>query len=257
MKEGQKLWTREELILAVNLYCKIPFGKLHRGNPDVINLADIIGRTPNSVAYKLVNFASLDPTLKSRGIKGASNVSRLDKQVWDEFFNNLEELSYLSEVMQANFNKSGVDKVVNTPEIDFLIEGKTRDQLIKARIQQSFFRSTVLASYNFTCCITGIQNPAFLIAGHIKPWSVDSKNRLNPSNGISINALHDKAFECGLLTITTDYKIQISSKMFAEKNKPNIEDFFLKYHQKEMILPARFLPDTAFLEYHNNYRFIP
>ena len=75
MKEGQKLWTREELILAINLYCKLPFGKLHSRNPEIINLAKLIGRTANSVAYKLVNFASLDPSLKARGIKGAANAT--------------------------------------------------------------------------------------------------------------------------------------------------------------------------------------
>jgi putative restriction endonuclease len=79
MKEGQKLWTREELILAINLYCTIPFGRLHKLNPEVKSLAILIGRTPSSVAYKLVNFASLDPSLKARGIKGASNASNLER----------------------------------------------------------------------------------------------------------------------------------------------------------------------------------
>ncbi|HRF38987.1 MAG TPA: hypothetical protein PK198_09360, partial [Saprospiraceae bacterium] len=55
MKKGQKLWTREELILAINLYCKTPFGKLHSRNPDVIQLSKLLGRTPSSIAYKLVN----------------------------------------------------------------------------------------------------------------------------------------------------------------------------------------------------------
>jgi putative restriction endonuclease len=85
MKEGQTLWSRDELILAINLYCKLPFGRLHRGNSGVIHLAKLIGRTSNSVAYKLVNFASLDPSLKARGIKGASNASNLDKEIWNEF----------------------------------------------------------------------------------------------------------------------------------------------------------------------------
>jgi hypothetical protein len=46
MKAGQKLWTKEELILAVNLYCKLPFGRLHHRNPEIIDLASLIGRTP-------------------------------------------------------------------------------------------------------------------------------------------------------------------------------------------------------------------
>ncbi len=81
MKERQRLWTREELILAINLYCKLPFGRLHRNNPEIIHLAKLIGRTNSSVAYKLVNFASLDPSLQARGIKGAPNASNLDKEI--------------------------------------------------------------------------------------------------------------------------------------------------------------------------------
>ena len=73
MKEGQKHWTKDELILAINLYCKLPFGKMHGRNPEIIQLANFIGRTPSSIALKLGNFASFDPTLKERGIKGASN----------------------------------------------------------------------------------------------------------------------------------------------------------------------------------------
>jgi len=42
MRNTQNLWTREELILAINLYCKLPFGKLHRLNPQVIQLSGLI-----------------------------------------------------------------------------------------------------------------------------------------------------------------------------------------------------------------------
>ena len=202
MKEGQKLWTRDELILAINLYCKLPFGRLHQRNPDVINLANLIGRTPGSVAFKLVNFASLDPSLKARGIKGASNASILDKEIWKEFFNHWDILPYESEKLLAKFEDTTIEKLNHIPEDELPKEGKTRDQIVKVRVNQNFFRSSILASYNNTCCITGIQQTEFLIAGHIKPWSLDEKNRLNPRNGIAINALHDKAFESGLITIT-------------------------------------------------------
>jgi putative restriction endonuclease len=63
MKVGQRLWTKEELILAINLYCKLPFGKLHRNNTEIVKLSAILGRTASSIAFKLVNFASLDPSL--------------------------------------------------------------------------------------------------------------------------------------------------------------------------------------------------
>jgi putative restriction endonuclease len=112
----------------------------------------------------------------------------------------------------------------------------------------------ILASYNNTCCITGIQQPEFLIAGHIRPWGIDEKNRINPRNGIAINALHDKAFETGLITITPEYKIKVSSILKKQKSMA-VENYFLKYENKDIILPSRFLPDKEFLKYHYEERF--
>lgn len=255
MKEGQKLWTREELILAINLYCKIPFGKLYHRNPAIIALAKLIERTPSSVAFKLVNFASLDPSLQARGIKGASNSSKLDKEIWKEFFNHWDILPYESEKLLAQFKHTTVEKLNHIPDQELPKEGKTREQMVKVRVNQSFFRASILASYNNTCCITGIDRPELLIAGHISPWGKDEKNRLNPRNGIAMNALHDKAFESGLITITTDYKIKISQSLLNQKKSQSVVDYFIRYHNQPMILPSRFLPDIDFLKYHNEQRF--
>ena len=255
MKAGQKLWTREELILAINLYCKLPFGRLHSRNPDVIHLANLIGRTANSVAFKLVNFASLDPSLQARGIKGAVNTSNLDREIWKEFFNHWDVLPYESEKLLAKLENISIEKLINLSEDELPPKGKTRDQIVKVRVNQSFFRSSILAAYNYTCCITGIQQTELLIAGHIRPWGIDEKNRLNPRNGISINALHDKAFESGLLTITPEYKIKISSILMKQHKSSYIENYFLKYNNQNIILPSRFIPDKKFLEYHNQIRF--
>ncbi|MBN1116676.1 MAG: HNH endonuclease [Bacteroidales bacterium] len=254
MKKGQRLWTRDELILAINLYCKLPFGKLHSHNPQVIHLSELINRTPSSVAYKLVNFASLDPSLKARGIKGASNASKLDKAIWEEFYNNWEELPYESELLLSKIEDKPIE-IVSNIDINDLPVGKTRERVVKVRINQSFFRSSILASYNNTCCITGLNQSELLIAGHIKPWSEDEKNRLNPRNGIAINALHDKAFENGLITITPEYKIKVSSILLKQKRIEIIEKYFLQYENKDIYLPSRFLPDVEFLKYHNNEKF--
>jgi len=254
MKKGQRLWSRDELILAINLYCKLPFGRLHRLNPDVIHLAELIDRTPSSVAYKLVNFASLDPSLKARGIKGASNVSKLDKAIWSEFYNNWDDLPYESETLLSKVEKKPVEEL-NNINVKELPTGKMREQIVKVRVNQSFFRSSILASYNNTCCITGINQSELLIAGHIKPWSIDKKNRLNPRNGIAINALHDKAFEFGLITITPDYKIKVSSTLLKQKKSASLEKYFFQYDNKDIIPPSRFLPDVEFLKYHNDNTF--
>ena len=46
-------WTREELILAFNLYWQLGFGKMHSRTPEIIHLANIIGRTANAIAIRL------------------------------------------------------------------------------------------------------------------------------------------------------------------------------------------------------------
>ena len=145
MKKGQKLWSREELILAINLYCKLPFGKLHKGNPDIVKLSSLIGRTPSAVAYKLVNFSSLDPSLQARGIKGASNVSKLDKEIWNEFYMDWDNLPYEGEKLRAMFENSTVEAITEIDESEIPKEGKERESTVKARVNQSFFRKTVLS----------------------------------------------------------------------------------------------------------------
>ncbi|MCC6372898.1 MAG: HNH endonuclease [Bacteroidia bacterium] len=254
MKEGQKLWTKEELILAINLYCKLPFGKLHNRNLEIIELAKLIGRTSGSVAFKLVNFASLDPSLKARGIKGATNSSKLDKEVWDEFYNHWDVLPYESEKLLAKLKHTSVEALNQIPETDLPREGKMREQLVKTRVNQSFFRRSVLSAYNNACCITGLERPELLVAGHIMKWSEDEKNRLNPQNGLSLNNLHDKAFENGLISITPEYRIKIASVLKKDKNKMVVQNFH-RFENRSIFLPARFLPDKDFLEHHYRNRF--
>ena len=252
MKEGQKLWTRDELVLAINLYCKLPFGKMHSRNTDIINFGNLIGRTPSSIALKLGNFASFDPTLKERGIKGASNASKLDKLIWDEFYNNWDAALIESEKLLAQAKHTTIEKL-NKIEIDDLPrEGKEKERLVKVRVNQSIFRTMILATYNNKCCITGIDNADLLIASHIVPWSKDEKNRLNPMNGLCLNALHDRAFDKGLITISADdYTIRISSKLKTKNIVASIEQSFINFEGRSILLPDKFLPAKEFLKIHN------
>jgi putative restriction endonuclease len=153
----------------------------------------------------------------------------------------------------AKIKKVPIERLNDIPESELPKEGKVREQLVKVRVNQCLFRKAILASYNNTCCITGIQQPELLIAGHIRPWGLDEKNRLNPSNGILLNALHDKAFENGLITITKEYKVKISSVL--KKQPKETSDLFLRYDGKPIQLPSRFLPELSFLKYHFEDRF--
>ena len=90
-------WTRDELIVAFNLYCKIPFGRIHIRNPLLIELAKAVGRTPSAVSWKLANFARLDPALQKRNIAGATHGARAEVEIWNEFSNDWDRLAFESE----------------------------------------------------------------------------------------------------------------------------------------------------------------
>jgi len=70
-----------------------------------------------------------------------------------------------------------------------------------------------LANYDYRCTICQINNLKLLNAGHIIPWSVDEHRRADPQNGLSLCALHDRAFDRGLLTVDEDYKVILSGEL--------------------------------------------
>ena len=259
MKLGQRQWTRDELLLAVNLYCKLPFGRMNSRNSDITALAVLLQRTPGSVALKLCNFASLDASLPRTGM---TNVSQLDRQIWGEFCADWNDMAFESERLLAQARHITLEEVAGTAEADDTEPtpaGRVKEQLIKARVNQQFFRQAVLAAYDNTCCVTGLRQPDLLVAGHIKPWSVDAANRLNPRNGLALNSLHDRAFELGLFTVRPeDYVIEVSSALRAvQAENPSMISLLLGCDAKPLRLPARkrFLPDPAFLDWHRTTRF--
>lgn len=250
MKEGQTLWTKDELMLAINLYSKLTFGQMSQTNRDIIELSQLIVRTPASVTYKLVNFASLDPRLTQ---KGMVNASKLDKAVWQEYMNNWDEVFFESEELLAKKKQTTIEKVY---EIDLEnlpnVQGKERERLVMIRVNQSQFRKIVLTNFNNQCCITGIGLLELIVASHIVPWSSDKINRLSPKNGLALNSLHDKAFDRHLITVTEDLKIKISSKFLKYKDIPSIQQNFIDYDGNSLISPKKFYPDTEFLRMHND-----
>ena len=227
---------------------------MHSRNIDVQKLSNLIGRTPSSIALKLGNLASFDPTLQERGIKGASNASKLDKEVWNEFYNNWDAALMESEKLLAKIRHTTIEKLNQIDDSDLTKQGLDKERLVKTRINQSIFRKMILAAYNSTCCITGINNPDLLLASHITPWSTDEKNRLNPTNGLCLNALHDRAFDKGLLSISSDdYTIMISSKLKVGNIPESVRTNFLEIEKQSIRLPDKFLPSKDQLKIHNDF----
>src|SRR3990172_309293 len=92
-----RAWSREQLVIVCGFYFTLPFGQMHARNPRVVRLAKLLGRTPGSVAMKLVNFASLDPEHQARGVRGLRGTSHADQDIWDEFRQDWNKMSLTSE----------------------------------------------------------------------------------------------------------------------------------------------------------------
>lgn len=242
-------WTREETIIAFNVYCKIPFKNSSKSNPTIIKYANIIGRSPSALNMKVGNFGRLDPELKKQGIVGLAHGSKLEEEIWDEFNGDWEKLAFESEQLIANFSNRPIEDISEI-EIEDIKEGIDRETIVKQRVNQSFFRSTVLSSYYFKCCITGLSIPDFLVASHIIPWSKNTEQRLNPRNGLCLNTIHDKAFDRGFITITPEFNVKVSNVFGDFEKEKAVQDFFMKYENQKINLPDKFLPTKEFLDYH-------
>jgi putative restriction endonuclease len=248
-QQYRRRWNRNELIRAFNLYCQTPFGKIHNRNTDIISLASSIDRSPSAVSWKLANFARLDPTLAQRNIKGASHGSKEEELIWKEFESDWESLAFESE--RLRLGDDGLAALAAKQEFP---EGRNRETLVRVRVNQDFFRRAVLNAYDSACCLTGIRVPELLCASHIVPWSIDTTNRTNPSNGLCLNALHDRAFDRGLITISQDFKVVVSSRL-AKLDDPNLKMMLADFEGKPIFMPRHFVPRPEFIEHHNTQIF--
>jgi hypothetical protein len=238
-------WSREESILAFDLYCRNPFQKTKANNPAVKELATLLGRTPASVARKLGNFGAFDPTLQRIQIKGLTHTSKLDREIWSEFHANWNALVLEADTLRTNFGWiPSEEQAINPPGG---VSEITRPA--KQRVHQVFFRDAVLSSYESTCCITGLAIPECLIASHIVPWSEDERFRADPTNGLCLSATFDRLFDAGLMTVTGDFVIHFSSRLTKRKNS-TIDELICVYEGRPIRKPHRFLPCPERLEWH-------
>jgi len=240
----RKPWARKDQVLVLELYAQLPFGKMHKTNPEVIELAEYLGRSANSVAMKLANYASLDETLDRKGLQGAS---KADRETWDEFFADPEAfLEIARSIRSAEGDWPTKDE---GPEPTAFREGEEVLRTVKVRKNQAVFRAMVLSAYEARCAITGIAQPSLLIASHIVPWRSNEKLRLDPRNGICLNSLHDKAFDAGLIAFENDLTVIRSSKL----RLPN--ELISLFEGRKATAPGKFHPLPEYLEYHRDVVF--
>lgn len=244
-KTARALWSREETMIAFNLYSKMPFGSIHADNPNIVKLADMLGRPPGSLSWKMCNLASLDPALSIKGTR----IATMERVVWDEF--NADPGGFLAETERLTLALSANAQTAADIESEEFPQGTTSKRIVEVRDNQSLFREFVLPAYDNRCCITGIDIPALLTASHIIPWKTNTKERLNPHNGLCLNALHDRAFDRGLITVAPDFVVHVSPALKHARESAGIR-FILDAEGQKITKPTRHYPNKKFLRFHNN-----
>lgn len=257
MAAGRR-WTREELLVALNLYHKLTFGQLHARQPTIVAFAKKLGRSANSVAMKLVNFASLDPSLRLRGIRGLEGASALDRALWEEFHANLDEAAPASEQALRNlFQVDESGKLEVLPKEGIRVSrrppcGPTESAgNAKMRHGQAYFREVVLNNFGGRCGVSQLGMRELLIASHILPWSSHPNERLNVRNGICLSRLHDAAFDCGLISFDENLRLLLSPRLKTHLSQRAAAENFGAYAGEPLRLPDdAVMPDAAFLARH-------
>ena len=182
----RRAWSRTELLAAGWLYCRLPFGRFHQHNSEVIRFAEAIGRTPSAVAMKLCNLASLDPVITGSGRSGLQGASAADRAMWQEMHSDWPAFALAAkEAVQALGCEA--ENYGQEPEVAHDYTGHERSATRAQRVGQSLFRDAVLTAYNARCCMTGLAVPKLLVASHIVPWREAPGQRLNPANGLCLS----------------------------------------------------------------------
>ena len=242
-------WTRQQLLVAFGLYCRMPFGQISSRHPDIIRAAAAIGRTPAALSMKMGNIASLDPAITSTGRRGLRAASAADRAMWDEM--NADWESFAVESQRALLAIELAETTMDQAPLDYtgVPGGEDRTVQSTVRIGQGFFRAAVLSAYNERCCITGLAIPRLLEASHIVPWNHDRANRTNPQNGLLLSVLHHRAFDAGVITVGEHMEVRVATQYLSRG-----DEFFGKaigrYQGSPIALPERFVPNRRFLAYH-------
>ncbi len=247
MAAGQR-WTRDELLLALHLYERIPFGQQHKTNPEVIALAQRLDRTPDSVAMKLGNLTSLDSEEAARGVRGLVGASEFDRAIWAEFHERPDVVEEAERLWLAETDEAGSPPEPDEPKP---WEGPTEAPASASRrLAQSYFRRLVLTNYGRRCALTGIAAPELLVASHIVSWAAAPELRVNPGNGLCLNRLHDGAFDAHLVTFDEDLRLVVGHRVRDQVPRHEYQHLFERFEGRALTRPQKHELSKAFLERH-------
>ena len=121
---------------------------------------------------------------------------------------------------------------------------------VRTRVHQDVFRRMLLANYDGRCALTGLAVTPVLRASHISPWSDDTQNRLNPSNGILLAATYDAAFDQHLMSFDEDGRMVLSPALKEHHGNEAFNETFLKLEGRALAKPTRHAPSAELMARH-------
>ena len=133
---------------------------------------------------------------------------------------------------------------------DYGVDNSYSDAKTRGSAQRAFAEA-VKKNYKFCCAITGIATKQFLVASHIVPWSEDKSIRLDPSNGICLSLLMDRAIENGYIVIDDDCTIRVKWERVGDDHV--LGEHFRSYDGKKLKAPITGAPKPEYLERRRKY----
>lgn len=129
------------------------------------------------------------------------------------------------------------------------------EYLTKARLGQGAFRVLVTDAYQRKCAFTGERTLPVFDAAHIRPFAQSSPHSIN--NGLLLRSDLHKLFDLGYITITEEFKVEVSKKIKEEFE--NDRDYYALHGNIMKVIPGRreYLPSNDYIQWHNSHVYVP
>jgi len=194
----------------------------------------------NPIFFKREDWISVPPDWKSSTQQGKSYSP--ESEIGNDTWKKIEQI--LFKYLQDPLEKEN-QLIVEEPETQY-----ANSVLVKVRLGQSAFRILVTDAYNRRCAISGEKTLPVLEAAHIKPYSKSGRHLI--SNALLLRSDIHKLFDSGYMTITPDFKIEVSNRIKQEFE--NGREYY-RFHGIDMHrIPDKSInkPERKFVEWHND-----
>lgn len=117
------------------------------------------------------------------------------------------------------YSKVSKDEIAHCDAEDVTgVDGKEKERIITARVNQSVIRNNAIRKYGCRCVLCGLRTKELLVASHIKAWAEsNSEEKGDPDNVLLLCPDHDAVFDRHLITFDDDGNIMISDQLDAHE----------------------------------------